>query len=351
MQLRLVDAHDIEVAEGATGELVIRMDEPWTTSHGYQNDAAATARAWRNGWFHTGDLFRRDAAGLYYFIDRATDSIRRRGENISAFEVEHGLRRHPAIAEAAAVAVPAPGGSEQEVMAVIRLNPGAALEPAALLAFLRPHLAPHMLPRYVRFVADFPRTPTQKIEKYKLRAAGITPDSWDRDSAGVRGAARPAGEARMSGHRQPPGPLAGLRVLEFAAIGPVPFCGMLLSDMGADVLRIDRPGAQYDRYMVETRGRRSLVLDLKLAPDRETALRLAAKADVLLEGLRPGVMERLGVGPDVALARNPRLVYGRMTGWGQTGPYAQAARPRHQLHRDHRGAACDRHRRSGRCRR
>jgi crotonobetainyl-CoA:carnitine CoA-transferase CaiB-like acyl-CoA transferase len=99
------------------------------------------------------------------------------------------------------------------------------------------------------------------------------------------------------------GALAGLKVLEFAAIGPVPYCGMLFSDMGADVLRIDRPGAQYDRYMVETRGRRSLVLDLKQPRDVETALGLAGKADVLLEGLRPGVMERLGIGPDVVPMR------------------------------------------------
>jgi carnitine-CoA ligase len=184
--LRLVDANDIEVPEGAVGELLVRMDEPWTISHGYHNDPAATARAWRNGWFHTGDLFRRDAAGHYFFIDRATDSIRRRGENISAFEVEAGLRRHAAIAEAAAVAVPAPGGNEQEVMAVIRLAEGATLEPGALLEFLRPLLAPHMLPRYVRFVSDFPRTPTQKIEKFRLRAQGITTDSWDRERAGVQ---------------------------------------------------------------------------------------------------------------------------------------------------------------------
>jgi alpha-methylacyl-CoA racemase len=100
---------------------------------------------------------------------------------------------------------------------------------------------------------------------------------------------------------------------------------MLLSDLGADVLRIDRPGAHYDRHAVETRGRRSLVLDLKQPADRETALRLAARADALIEGFRPGVMERLGLGPDVALARNARLVYGRMTGWGQTGPYAERA--------------------------
>jgi crotonobetaine/carnitine-CoA ligase len=185
-QLRLVDANDIEVPDGSVGELLVRMEEPWTISHGYHNDPAATARAWRNGWFHTGDLFRRDAEGHYYFIDRATDSIRRRGENISAFEVEAGLRRHPAIAEAAAVGVPAPGGSEQEVMAVVRLAEGARLAPAELLEFLRPLLAPHMLPRYVRFVSDFPRTPTQKIEKFRLRAQGLTTDSWDRERAGMQ---------------------------------------------------------------------------------------------------------------------------------------------------------------------
>jgi alpha-methylacyl-CoA racemase len=120
-----------------------------------------------------------------------------------------------------------------------------------------------------------------------------------------------------------------LRVLEFAGIGAAPFCGMLLSDLGADVLRIDRPGAQYDKYSVETRGRRSLILDMKASADRETALRLTEKADVLIEGFRPGVMERLGLGPDVAFGRNRKLVYGRMTGWGQTGPYAQ--QPGHDI--------------------
>ncbi len=121
------------------------------------------------------------------------------------------------------------------------------------------------------------------------------------------------------------GPLCDLRVLEFASIGPVPFCGMLLSDLGADVLRIDRPGREYGPADVETRGRRALALDLKSAPGRDTALALATRADALIEGYRPGVMERLGLGPDVLLARNPRLVYGRMTGWGQSGPLAQTA--------------------------
>jgi len=183
--LRLVDEHDIDVKEGAAGELIVRMDEPWTISHGYHNDAVATARAWRNGWFHTGDLLRRDAAGSYYFVDRAKDSIRRRGENISAFEVENGLLRHPDVVEAVAVAVAADEGGEQEVLAVLRLAEGKRLDPVTFIEFLRDEVAPHMVPRYLRVVQDFPRTPTQKIEKYKLRAQGVTPDTWDREAAGV----------------------------------------------------------------------------------------------------------------------------------------------------------------------
>jgi len=121
------------------------------------------------------------------------------------------------------------------------------------------------------------------------------------------------------------GPLRGVRVLEFPAIGPGPFCGMLLSDYGADVLRIDRKGGQAMANDVTARGKRSIALDLKDPTDAKTALSLIEKADVLIEGFRPGVMERLGFGPDAMLAKNPRLVYGRMTGWGQEGPLAQAA--------------------------
>jgi alpha-methylacyl-CoA racemase len=122
------------------------------------------------------------------------------------------------------------------------------------------------------------------------------------------------------------GPLSGLKVLEFAGLGPAPFCGMLLSDLGADVVRIDRPGQGWDSPTdVTARGRRSVALDLKSPAAVEACLQLMETADGLIEGFRPGVMERLGLGPEAALARNPRLVYGRMTGWGQTGPYAQAA--------------------------
>lgn len=126
------------------------------------------------------------------------------------------------------------------------------------------------------------------------------------------------------------GPLHGLRILELAALGPVPFCGMLFSDLGADVLRIDRAdGRRYDEYAVDTRGRRSVVLNLKEPRGRATTLALIEKADALIEGFRPGVMERLGLGPDAAFERNAKLVYGRMTGFGQTGPFA--ARPGHDI--------------------
>ncbi len=126
------------------------------------------------------------------------------------------------------------------------------------------------------------------------------------------------------------GPLKGIRILEFAGIGPGPFAAMMLSDMGADVLRLDRAGsvtnvAGEPPGDILNRGRRSVGLDLKRPDGVATALRLVERADALIEGFRPGVMERLGLGPDVCLARNPRLVYGRMTGWGQVGPMAQAA--------------------------
>ena len=122
------------------------------------------------------------------------------------------------------------------------------------------------------------------------------------------------------------GPLTGLKIVEFAGIGPGPFCGMLLSDLGADVVRIDRKGpGRGSPADITSRGRRSVALDLKTPEAVEACLKLMDTADAVIEGFRPGVMERLGLGPDVALKRNPKLVFGRMTGWGQTGPYAMAA--------------------------
>lgn len=122
------------------------------------------------------------------------------------------------------------------------------------------------------------------------------------------------------------GPLNGVKVLEFAGIGPGPFCCMLLSDMGADVVRVDRKGGRAAfKTDIPARGRRHIALDLKDANDVAVALAMMEKADVVIEGFRPGVMERLGLGPEEALKRNPKLIYGRMTGWGQTGPLAEAA--------------------------
>ena len=129
------------------------------------------------------------------------------------------------------------------------------------------------------------------------------------------------------------GPLAGVTVVEFAGIGPAPFCAMALSDMGADVVRIDRPvvrptgggGLASITEGILTRGRRSIAVDLKHPDGLATALDLVSTADICIEGFRPGVMERLGLGPDVCLERNPALIYGRLTGWGQDGPYASSA--------------------------
>jgi alpha-methylacyl-CoA racemase len=130
----------------------------------------------------------------------------------------------------------------------------------------------------------------------------------------------------MEKHTNGSGPLQGLKILEFAGLGPVPFCAMLLNDLGADIVRIDRPGTPYGGPAdITARGRRSIILDLKSETDQQTAKALCTKADALLEGFRPGIMEKLNLGPDVLLKDNPALVYGRMTGWGQEGPLAQAA--------------------------
>lgn len=185
VEARVVDAHDCEVAPGEIGELIVRTDVPWAMNHGYHNNPEATARAWRNGWFHTGDAFRRDEAGNFFFVDRLKDAIRRRGENISSFEVEAELMAHPAVREAAAVAVPSEHG-EDEVLAAVAPVEGATIDPAELLRFLQPRMAHFMVPRFVRVLPTLPKTPTQKVQKNLLRTDGITADTWDREAAGVR---------------------------------------------------------------------------------------------------------------------------------------------------------------------
>jgi crotonobetaine/carnitine-CoA ligase len=180
-QVRLVDDHDCEVPVGTVGEMVVRTDAPWSMSHGYYKNPEATAAAWRNGWFHTGDAFRLDADGSYIFVDRIKDAIRRRGENVSSFEVEKEICAFPSVKEAAVIAVRSEL-TEDEVMAVVSPVPGQSVDPLGLTRFLKDRLPYFMVPRYVRVVPELPKTPTAKIQKTELRRDGITPDTWDRET-------------------------------------------------------------------------------------------------------------------------------------------------------------------------
>ena len=184
VEVRVVDENDCEVAAGVTGELIVRSDRPWSLNHGYYRDAEATAEAWRNGWFHTGDGFRYDAEGYFYFVDRIKDAIRRRGENISSFEIENEITAFPSVAEAAAVGVPSVFG-EDEVMVVVSAIDGGGVDPLELFEFLRPRMAHFMLPRFIRVIDELPKTPTQKIRKNVLKAEGVTAQTWDRETAGI----------------------------------------------------------------------------------------------------------------------------------------------------------------------
>jgi crotonobetaine/carnitine-CoA ligase len=181
----LVDHHDCETPIGEVGEMVVRSDRPWGLCSGYHNDAAATARAWANGWFHTGDAFRRDEDGYFYFVDRVKDAIRRRGENISSFEVEVEVCAHPHVREAAAIGVPSEH-SEDEVMIIVAPAPGQTIDPTELAAFLIERMPYFMAPRYIRVLDELPKTPSAKVLKAELRREGVTADTWDREAAGLR---------------------------------------------------------------------------------------------------------------------------------------------------------------------
>jgi crotonobetaine/carnitine-CoA ligase len=153
-------------------------------NHGYYKNPEATAEAWRNGWFHTGDAFNYDEDGYFYFVDRIKDAIRRRGENISSFEVEAEITAFDDAGEAAAIPVPSDLG-EDDVMVVVAPAPGKSLDPLSLFQFLEPRMAHFMLPRYIRIVDELPKTPTQKVQKHLLKDDGITGDTWDREAEGI----------------------------------------------------------------------------------------------------------------------------------------------------------------------
>ncbi len=184
-EIEIVDEEGMVVANGEIGELVCRPRLPSIMMEGYLNKAAETLRTFRNLWFHCGDYARRDDDGYFYFSGRKKERIRRRGENISGFEIERIVGMHPDVAEVAAVAHPAEAG-EDDVRCVIIQRAGARLAPEALMDWLQPRLPFFMLPRYIEFVDDMPRTPSAKIEKYKLVEAGLSASAWDREKAGYR---------------------------------------------------------------------------------------------------------------------------------------------------------------------
>jgi crotonobetaine/carnitine-CoA ligase len=182
---RVVDAHDNEVADGEAGELVLRADEPFAFATGYFGMPEQTVEAWRNLWFHTGDRVVREGDGYYRFIDRMKDAIRRRGENISSFEVEQVLVSHPQVENAAVFPVRSEL-AEEEVMAALVLRPGAQISYAELLDFCQPRMPYFAVPRYLQFVDALPVTENGKVTKYKLRERGVTAETWDREAAGYK---------------------------------------------------------------------------------------------------------------------------------------------------------------------
>src|SRR5690606_22553523 len=167
-EVRIVDEFDREVGIGEVGEIVVRAREPYTLMNGYYNDPQATVEVFRNQWFHTGDNARRDEDGWYYFVDRKKDAIRVRGENISSFEVESVVDRHPAVLESAAIAVPSPLGEDEVKLFVVR-KPGASLTHEDLWDYCAERMPAFWLPSAIEFIEAMPHTPTHKIMKYRLR--------------------------------------------------------------------------------------------------------------------------------------------------------------------------------------
>jgi carnitine-CoA ligase len=187
IQIRIVDEQDMEVPNGSTGEIVLRADEPWRAATGYYKMHEATANATRNLWFHTGDRGYKDADGYFYFVDRKKDSIRRRGENISSFEVEQTIIAHDAVAEAAAFPVKV-DSSDEEVGAAIVIKAGHLVSEREIIDHCQRNMAYFMVPRFIQFRSELPMTQNSKVEKYKLQqeAENFIASFWDREKAGVQ---------------------------------------------------------------------------------------------------------------------------------------------------------------------
>jgi crotonobetaine/carnitine-CoA ligase len=182
-EARVVDEDDEEVPDGTPGELVLRHSAPFSFASGYFGEPEKTVEAWRNLWFHSGDRVVRDEDGYFRFLDRIKDAIRRRGENISAWEVERALQSHPDVETAAVIPVPSELG-EDDVMACVVLRERVEPDPEGLLRHCETRLAYFAVPRYVDFVAELPLTSNGKVAKFRLRERGVTPTTWDREKAG-----------------------------------------------------------------------------------------------------------------------------------------------------------------------
>lgn len=182
VSVRVVDDDDNPVEDGVAGELIVRADEPYCFASGYFGMPEKTVEAWRNLWFHTGDRVVRHADGTYAFLDRMKDVIRRRGENISSFEVEQVIAGLPQVETVAVYPVPS-DLAEDEVMAALVLKPGAALSHADVFAYCVRELPRHAVPRYLSFMADLPRTENGKVQKFKLRDIGVTAETVERPTA------------------------------------------------------------------------------------------------------------------------------------------------------------------------
>ena len=181
---RVVDGRDVTVADGVPGELVLRHDPPFAFANGYFDMPEKTVEAWGNLWFHTGDQVVRDGDGWFRFTDRLKDAIRRRGENISSFEVEQALQMHPSVGTVAAFPVASDLGEDEVAVAII-LKAGAAVDPEALIRWCEPRLAYFAIPRYIQIVEQLPLTANGKVRKAELRRLGLAAGVWDREAAGV----------------------------------------------------------------------------------------------------------------------------------------------------------------------
>jgi crotonobetaine/carnitine-CoA ligase len=184
-EFMLVDDDDNEVPTGEIGEILFRPKEPFTMMLEYYNMPEKTLEACRNLWFHTGDLAKKDEDGYYYFVDRKKDALRRRGENISSFEVERAINTHPKILESAAVAVKSEL-AEDEVKICVVLQSGENLDYEELIHYANDRMPYFAVPRYVEFMDKLPKTPTERIQKYLLKQAGVTENTWDQEKAGIK---------------------------------------------------------------------------------------------------------------------------------------------------------------------